>query len=219
MYRSKSRIAAIMLSALACSGASKADTRALSTAGKILTALGAVVGATEIYNEVSAVVSKKQGKEPKWCTGRYSFYNLLSNSKKKSDEKPEEKPEKNQTFTLNDNQKLVIQVMFKNVVNEGEEDDNILRLKKFFNGEMLVGNSDDAKEGLEIFKKFLAGELQGKFVYSSHIGKIIVSKIKNKELGVEDWKNEDNAVFFLTSNTKDEKIIVIYNAKLMLKEK
>ena len=98
MDRSKSRIAAIMLSALACSGASKADTRALSTAGKILTALGAVVGATEIYNEVSAVVSKKQGKEPKWCTGRYSFYNLLSNSKKKSDEKPEEKPEKNQTF-------------------------------------------------------------------------------------------------------------------------
>lgn len=207
MDRSKGRIAAVMLSALACSGASKVDTRALSTAWKILTALGVVVVATEIYNEVSAVVRKKQGKELNWWNGEFSAYNRFFNS------------EKNQTFKLDENQKIAIKVMFKNVVNEGEEDNNILRLKKFFNGEMLVGNSDDAKEGLEIFKKFLAGELQGKFVYSSHIGKIIVSKIKNKELGVEDWKNEDNAVFFLTSNTKDEKIIVIYNAKLMLKEK
>ncbi len=207
MDRSKGRIAAVMLSALACSGASKVDTRALSTAWKILTALGVVVVATEIYNEVSAVVRKKQGKELNWWNGEFSVYNRFFNS------------EKNQTFKLDKNQKFIIQIMFKNVVNEGEEDDNILRLKKFFNGEMLVGNSDDAKEGLEIFKKFLAGELQGKFVYSSHIGKIIVSKIKNKELGVEDWKNEDNAVFFLTSNTKDKKIRVIYNVKLMLEEK
>lgn len=207
MDRSKSKIAAIMLSALACSGASKAGTRALSTTWKILTALGVVVVATEIYNEVSAVVRKKQGKELNWWNGEFSVYNRFFNS------------EKNQTFKLDENQKLAIRVMFKNVVNEGEEDDNILRLKKFFNGEMLVGNSDDAKEGLEIFKKFLADELQGKFVYSSHIGKIIVSKIKNKELDVKDWENEDNAVFFLTSNTKDEKIRVIYNAKLMLKEK
>lgn len=209
MYRSKSRIAAIMLSALACSGASKADTRALSTAGKILTALGAVVGATEIYNEVSAVVSKKQGKEPKWCTGRYSFYNLLSNSKKKSDEKPEEKPEKNQTFTLNDNQKLVIQVMFKNVVNEGEEDDNIQRYKNFFNGEMLVADNDKAKEGFEIFKKFLDGQLTGNFNYNGcKYGRIDVNKS-----GVR------YASFFFVGNAKDEKIRVIYNSQLMLTEK
>jgi hypothetical protein len=209
MDRSKSRIAAIMLSALACSGASKADTRALSTAGKILTALGAVVGATEIYNEVSAVVSKKQGKEPKWCTGRYSFYNLLSNSKKKSDEKPEEKPEKNQTFTLNDNQKLVIQVMFKNVVNEGEEDDNIQRYKNFFNGEMLVADNDKAKEGFEIFKKFLDGQLTGNFNYNGcKYGRIDVNKS-----GVR------YASFFFVGNAKDEKIRVIYNSQLMLTEK
>jgi hypothetical protein len=198
-----------MLSALACSGASKADTRALSTAGKILTALGAVVGATEIYNEVSAVVSKKQGKEPKWCTGRYSFYNLLSNSKKKSDEKPEEKPEKNQTFTLNDNQKLVIQVMFKNVVNEGEEDDNIQRYKNFFNGEMLVADNDKAKEGFEIFKKFLDGQLTGNFNYNGcKYGRIDVNKS-----GVR------YASFFFVGNAKDEKIRVIYNSQLMLTEK
>ena len=85
MNRFKTRIATVMLSALACSGASKADTRALSTAGKILTALGAVVGVTEIYNEVSAVVRKKQGKELNWYTGKFSLYNLLSNSEKKSE--------------------------------------------------------------------------------------------------------------------------------------
>ena len=83
MNRSKSRIAAVMLSALACSGASKAGTRALSTSGKILTTLGALVGAAEIYNEVSAVVRKKQGKELNWYTGKYSIYNRFLNSEKR----------------------------------------------------------------------------------------------------------------------------------------
>ena len=41
MNRSKGRIAAIMLSALACS-ANNANTRALSTTGKVLTTLAAV---------------------------------------------------------------------------------------------------------------------------------------------------------------------------------
>lgn len=197
MDRSKSRIAAIMLSALACSGASKADTRALSTAGKILTALGAVVGATEIYNEVSAVVRKKQGKELNWWNGKLSLYNLLSNS------------EKNQTFKLDENQKLAIQVMFKNVVNEGEEDDNIRRYKNFFNGEMLVADNDEAKEGFEIFKKFLDGQLTGNFNHSGcNYGRIDVNKS-----GVEC------ASFFFVDNTKDKKLRVVYKKKLMLEEK
>ncbi|MBR0184177.1 MAG: hypothetical protein IJQ10_03385 [Clostridia bacterium] len=207
MDRSKSRIAAIMLSALACSGASKADTRALSTAGKILTALGAVVGATEIYNEVSAVVSKKQGKEPKWCTGRYSFYNLLSNSKKKSDEKPEEKPEKNQTFTLNDNQKSVIEAMFKNVVNESNEEVDIQPLKNFFYGEMLVGSTEDGRKGFEIFKKFLDGESQGKFFYES---------AKRGRIVVNDGKS---SVTFYLQKPGGNKFALIYKATLVLKEK
>jgi len=207
MDRSKGRIAAVMLSALACSGASKADTRALSTTGKVFTALAAVLGATEIYNEVSAAVRKKQGKELNWWNGKLSFYNLLSNS------------EKSQTFTFDENQKFAIQIMFKNVVNEGDEDSNILRFKEFFNGEMLVGNNDNAKEGLEIFKKFLANELPGKFVYNSCSGKIIVSKIKNKEIYENNLSNEDYAVFFLVNNVKDKKVRVIYHAELMLKEK
>ena len=164
MDRSKSRIAAIMLSALACSGASKADTRALSTAGKILTALGVVVGATEIYNEVSAVVRKKQGKELNWWNGKLSLYNLLSNS------------EKNQTFKLDENQKRVIQVMFKNVVNEGEEDDNILQLKKFFDGEMSVGTSKEAQEYFEKFKEFLDGKLIGNFEYKNRMLQITLGE-------------------------------------------
>lgn len=211
MDRSKSRIAAVMLSALACSGASKADTRALSTAGKILTALGVVVGATEIYNEVSAVVRKKQGKELNWWNGKLSLYNLFSNSEEKKTPSEEEQTslKKNQTFKLDKNQKLVIQVMFKNVVNEGEEDDNIRRYKNFFNGEMLVGNTDDAKEGFEIFKKFLDGQLTGNFTHiGGKHGRIDVNK-----------SGVGCASFFFVDDTKDEKIKVIYNAKLMLTEK
>lgn len=211
MDRSKSRIAAIMLSALACSGASKADTRALSTAGKILTALGAVVGATEIYNEVSAVVRKKQGKELNWWNGKLSLYNLFSNSEEKKTPSEEEQTslKKNQTFKLDENQKLVIQVMFKNVVNEGEEDDNIQRYKNFFNGEMLVADNDKAKEGFEIFKKFLDGQLTGNFNYNGcKYGRIDVNKS-----GVR------YASFFFVGNAKDEKIRVIYNSQLMLTEK
>jgi hypothetical protein len=41
--------------------------------------------------------------------------------------------EKKQTLTLNEDQKLVIKIMFKNVVNEGEEDDTIKRFMNFFN--------------------------------------------------------------------------------------
>jgi hypothetical protein len=61
MNRSKGRIAAIMLSALACS-ANNANTRALSTTGKVLTTLAAVLGATEIYNEVSQSFAKNRVK-------------------------------------------------------------------------------------------------------------------------------------------------------------
>ena len=207
MDRSKSRIAAVMLSALACSGASKADTRALSTTGKVLTTVAAVLGAAEIANELSAVVRKKQGKELNWWNGKFSLYNLFSNSEKK------------QTITLTNDQKLAIQVMFKNFVNEGEEDEKINSFKNFFNGEMLLEASKEAQEGFKIFEKFLAGELKGMFVCKTGTGGIIVSKIKNKELDVKDWENEDNAVFFLINNMEDKKIRVIYNAKLMLKER
>ena len=208
MDRSKGRIAAVMLSALACSGASKADTRALSTTGKVFTALAAVLGATEIYNEVSAVVRKKQGKELNWWNGKLSLYNLFSNSEEKKTPSEEEQTslKKNQTFKLDENQKLVIQVMFKNVVNEGEEDDNILQLKKFFNGEMLVGNTDDAKEALEIFKKFLNGELKGVFVRESSGGRIVVN----------DGKSGD-VTFYLQKPVN--KFALIYKASPVLKEK
>ena len=55
-----------------------------------------------------------------WWNGKFSLYNLLPNSEKKS--------EKNQIFILDENQKLAIQVMFKQAVNEGDEDDNIIFL-------------------------------------------------------------------------------------------
>ena len=196
MDRSKGRIAAVMLSALACSGASKADTRALSTAGKILTALGVVVGATEIYNEVSAVVRKKQGKELNWYTGKYSIYNRFLNSEKK------------QILTLDANQKLVIETMFKNAVNEDEEDDNILQLKKFFNGEMLVGTSKEAQEGFEIFKKFLDSQLTGVFVRGESSGGKIV---------VNDGKS-DHVTFYLLE-FGNNKFALIYKMKRVLEEK
>jgi len=209
MDRSKSRIAAIMLSALACSGASKADTRALSTAGKILTALGAVVGATEIYNEVSAVVRKKQGKELNWWNGKLSLYNLFSNSEEKKTPSEEEQTslKKNQTFKLDDNQKSVIEAMFKNVVNESNEEVDIQPLKNFFYGEMLVGSTEDGRKGFEIFKKFLDGESQGKFFYES---------AKRGRIVVNDGKS---SVTFYLQKPDGNKFALIYNAKLMLKEK
>lgn len=212
MDRSKGRIAAVMLSALACSSASKADTRALSTAGKIAITLATLVGAAEIYNEVSAVVRKKQGKELNWWNGKLSLYNLFSNSEEKKTPSEEEQTslKKNQTFKLDENQKLVIQVMFKNVVNEGEEDDNIRRYKNFFNGEMLVADNDKAKEGLEIFKKFLAGKLSGEFVSDSCY--------KDGQINVKLGAAGD-AKFFFVGNTKDKKLKVIYKNKLMLEEK
>ena len=209
MDRSKGRIAAVMLSALACSSASKADTRALSTAGKILTALGVVVGATEIYNEVSAVVRQKQGKELNWWNGKLSLYNLLSNSEEKKTPSEEEQTslKKNQTFKLDESQKLVINAMFQNVVNESNEEVDIQPLENFFYGEMLLGTNDDAKEGFEIFKKFLDGKSQGKLFYeSANRGRIVVNDGKS-------------SVTFYLQKPVNNKFALIYKVSSVLKEK
>ena len=140
---------------------------------------------------MSAVVRKKQGKELNWYTGKFSLYNLLSNSEKK------------QTLTLNEDQKLVIKIMFKNVVNEGEEDDTIKRFMNFFNNEIVVRNSKVALEGYETFKKFLDG-MEGKYEYENGCLKITLGEKK----------------FFviLTGDTRD-KVKVIYGAQVMLEEK
>ena len=100
--------------------------------------------------------------------------------------------------------------MFKNVVNEGEEDDNIRRYKNFFNGEMLVADNDEAKEGFEIFKKFLDGQLTGEFVNNSYY--------KDGQINVKLGAAGD-AKFFFVGNTKDKKLKVIYKKKIMLEEK
>ena len=121
-----------------------------------------------------------------------------------------------------DENKLAIQAIFKQAVNEGEEDEEdekIKRFKNFFDNEMLLGDSKDAKESLEIFKKFLAGELQGKFVRKAFGNIIIVSKIKNKESYVKDWSNKDHALFLLVNDTENNKLRVIYNFSSVLIEK
>ena len=176
MDRSKSRIAAIMLSALACSGASKADTRALSTAGKILTALGVVVGATEIYNEVSAVVRKKQGKELNWWNGKLSLYNLLSNSEKKQTIRLT----KEQTNRVNNALDLVNEkVTFRD------------KLEQFFASEMVLGDDSKASEEYETFEKFFRGEKMENIDATSNAVNVTID---GKNFSIE-YDVESNKVF------------------------
>ena len=194
MDRSKGRIAAVMLSALACSSASKADTRALSTAGKILTALGVVVGATEIYNEVSAVVRKKQGKELNWWNGEFSVYNRFFNSEKKS--------EKKQTIKLDDKLRSGINVvldLFKEKVGF------IDNLKQFFANEMVLGDYPEAMKDYEDLKKIFSSELKGNWN--------AVSNAVTIQLG------ENGKFFSMEYDVGTQEVNVKCNEKLMLKKK
>lgn len=175
MDRSKGRIAAVMLSALACSSASKADTRALSTAGKILTALGVVVGATEIYNEVSAVVRKKQGKELNWWNGKLSLYNLFSNSEKK------------QTIRLTEKQKNMVNTALMLVSENVTFMDN---LKQFFANEMVLGDDSKASGEYETFKKFFMGEKMD----IDAVSNAVKVTIDGKNFSIE-YDAENNKVF------------------------
>ena len=189
MNRSKSRIAAVMLSALACSGASKAGTRALSTSGKILTTLGALVGAAEIYNEVSAVVRKKQGKELNWYTGKYSIYNRFLNSEKKQ----------TQTIRLTENQKNMVNTALMLVNEKVTFMDN---LKQFFANEMVLGDDSKASGEYETFKKFFMGE------------KIDIDAVSNAVKVTIDGKN-----FSIEYDVENNKVFVKCGDILILKAK
>ncbi len=80
MNRSKSRIAAVMLSALTCSAGAKAK---LSGGAKF--AIGAItVGCiVEAYNEITGYFNGK-----KWYLGKYSFTNIIRGKNKKVDKNP-----------------------------------------------------------------------------------------------------------------------------------